>query len=387
MKILHLCLGNYFIDGLSYQENMLTKQHKLMGFDVSAIASLQSYDKNGNICYDLTAGEYINENGIPVTRIPYKKDNKIYHKVRKFKGLYKALEKADPHVIFIHNCQFADIKYVVKYLKNHSGVKVYVDNHADWSNSATNKVSSLIHKTLWRHCAKSIEPFAEKFYGVLPVRVRFLQEMYHLPKDKCQLLVMGADDELVQSAKAPQVRAEIREKYGIDKDDFLIIFGGKIDIFKKQILLLMDAVNEIENPKVKLILFGSCIEEMKAEVASRESERVKYIGWVNSDYSYPLFAASDLAVFPGRHSVFWEQVTGQGIPMIVKYLEGTTHVDIGGNVEFLYDDSEQEIKQKIEELLSNPDKYNSMKNVAQNDGMNHFSYKNIAKRAIECEEN
>lgn len=382
MKILHLCLGNYFIDGLSYQENMLTKQHKLMGLDVCVIASLQSYDKNGNICYDLKAGEYINENGIPVTRIPYKKDNKFYHKVRKFKGLYEALEKAAPQIIFIHNCQFADIKYVVKYLKTHTDVKVYVDNHADWSNSATNKLSAVIHKTLWRRCAKSIEPFASKFYGVLPVRVRFLRQMYRLPPDKCELLVMGADDELVESAKAPQIRAEIRKKYGIAQDDFLIMFGGKIDIFKKQILLLMDAVNEIENDKLKLLVFGSCTEELKDDVAARTSEKVQYIGWVNSADSYPLFAAADLACFPGRHSVFWEQVTGQGIPMLVKYLDGTTHVDLGGNVEFLYEDSKEEIKQKIEELLLNPEKYNTMKNVAQQKGMEHFSYKNIAKRAI-----
>ena len=34
--------------------------------------------------------------------------------------------------------------------------------------------------------------------------------------------------------------------------------------------------------------------------------------------SYDYFEASDLVVFPGCHSVMWEQVTGQGKPMLVK---------------------------------------------------------------------
>ena len=42
--------------------------------------------------------------------------------------------------------------------------------------------------------------------------------------------------------------------------------------------------------------------------------------------------------------MFWEQVAGMGIPMVCKYWEGTTHVDCGGNVKFLYRDSVEEIK-------------------------------------------
>ena len=37
---------------------------------------------------------------------------------------------------------------------------------------------------------------------------------------------MGADDELVQKAAAPETRARIRSKYGIADDDFLIMSGS-----------------------------------------------------------------------------------------------------------------------------------------------------------------
>ena len=49
MRITHLCLACFFPDGYSYQENMLPKYHKKLGHDVSVIASLQTFDKNGKV--------------------------------------------------------------------------------------------------------------------------------------------------------------------------------------------------------------------------------------------------------------------------------------------------------------------------------------------------
>jgi glycosyltransferase involved in cell wall biosynthesis len=260
---------------------------------------------------------------------------------------------------------------------------IYIDNHSDFTNSGTNWVSkNILHKMLWKICAHIIEPYAKLFYGVLPARVDFLKHVYSIAADKCELLVMGADDELVQVAAQPDIRKRIREKYHIDTGDFLVLSGGKIDKFKTQTLLLMDAVSQINNANLKLVLFGSVVQDLKIEVEKRCSDRVQYIGWVKSEESYPLFAAADLACFPGRHSVFWEQVTGQGIPMLVKYWDGTTHVDLGGNVEFLYQDSVDEIKEKLLEIVGQP-KYHKMKSVAVEKGMDVFSYRKIAERSIE----
>ena len=50
MRILHLCLANFYIDNYSYQENMLPKYHKMMGHYVSVIASKVSFDENGELC-------------------------------------------------------------------------------------------------------------------------------------------------------------------------------------------------------------------------------------------------------------------------------------------------------------------------------------------------
>ena len=383
MRITHLCLGCFFPDGYSYQENMLPKYHKKLGHDVSVVASLQTFDKNGNVSYMDKASEYRNEYDIPVQRLDYKAPLKVYRKLKRFIGTYEAIEKTNPDILFIHGCQFMDMDVVVKYLKKHPNVTVYVDNHADFSNSAKNWASfTFLHKILWKHCAHIINPYTKKFYGVLPARVDFLKNVYGLPADKVELLVMGVDDEKVEAALKPEVRKEIREKYRIADDDFLIITGGKIDNFKKQILYLMEAVNKLQNEKVKLIVFGSVIPELKEKVEGLVSPFTQYIGWVQSDQTDKYYAASDLVVFPGRHSVFWEQVAGLGKPMLCKAWDGTKHVDLGGNVVFLEKDSSDEIYEIVKDLVNNPEKYQKMKDVAEREGMRTFSYSDIAKRSI-----
>lgn len=384
MKILHICLGCFYIDNYSYQENMLPKQHKKMGYDVEIIASTLSFDNNGNSC-NIRHGTYYNEFGIKVTRLPYVKwlGTKLGKFFRVYSGTYEAIKKAHPDIIFIHGCQFYDMRIVVKYMKKYR-CKVYVDNHADFSNSATNWISKhILHGILWKYCAHIIEPYTTKFYGVLPVRVDFLKNIYKLPPDKCELLVMGADDDLVKITNDSKVREMIRKKYNILPDDFLIITGGKIDKWKTQTFLLMEAVKSINSNKIKLIVFGSVTEEYKRYMEQlADGLKVQYIGWIQSKDSYKLFSAADLVVFPGRHSVMWEQVVAQGIPMFVKKWDGTTHIDLGGNVKFIAKDSVEEIRAMIEEVVNDEEKYKKMKKIATEKGMKEFSYAEIAKKAI-----
>ena len=124
------------------------------------------------------------------------------------------------------------------------------------------------------------------------------------------------------------------------------------------------------------------VTELREEFNKLINDNIIYVGWVNSHYIYDLIAASDLVIYPGRHSVLWEQTVAQGIPMIVKYWEGTTHVDIGGNVKFLYEDSEEEIEQILRDLVTKKTEYNKMLKAAQGGEKNKFLYSNIAKQSI-----
>ena len=383
MKILHLMLACFYIDNYSYQENYLPKYHKKQGHEVEIIASLFTFDENGNGTFLDKEGSYKNEHGIKVTRLAYAK-KPFSVRLRRYVGLKAEMDRIKPEVIFCHGVQFSDISIVRDYCKKNPSTKLYVDNHSDFSNSATNWLSKKIqHEVIWRHYAQMINPYVTKFYGVLPARVDFLVNEYKIPKEKVELLVMGADDESVLSAESPNIKAEIRKKYRIKEDDFLIVTGGKIDKWKTQTLLLMEAVKATKFKHVKLLIFGSITEELQPRVNELlDGERVQYIGWIQSKDSYNYFAAADLVVFPGRHSVFWEQVVAQGVPLVVKYWEGTTHIDLGGNIKFLYRDSVEEMISAINDIVDNSETYEKMKAVAVEKGMEMFSYSDIAKRCI-----
>lgn len=172
----------------------------------------------------------------------------------------------------------------------------------------------------------------------------------------------------------------MREKYNIKRTDFLSITGGKIDSAKRQTLLLMQAVQQIEKRNVKLIVFGSVINDLKEEVQSFSD------GWIQSDDCYKFFATADLVFFSGRHSFLWEQAVGTGVPCLFKCWEGTTHVGIGGNCAFLYKDSVEEIKYKVEALINEQLLYKNMKLVAENKGLQKFSYLEIAKSSLQSQE-
>ena len=383
MKIVNICLSGPFSDGWNYQENLLSKYQKRIVEEVYVITSLFSWNNKGTLEI-VQKTDYINEDGVHIIRIPISKGKGFNSKFKRFIGLYDLLEQLSPDILFVHGCQFRDISTIVKYLKKHADVVVYIDNHADFSNSATNWISkNILHKIIWRYYAHKINPFVKKWYGVLPARVDFLRNVYGLPSEKIEYLPMGADNDLVEEYSSSKIRSEYRKKYGISDDDILLVTGGKIDLAKKQTLLLMDAVNQIDNPKLQLIIFGSVVPELKNDVENRCSKKVKYIGWLSSEESYSHFAMADLVVFPGRHSVFWEQVAGQGIPMVVKFWQGTTHIDLGGNVKFLYKDSVEEI---ISVLRSVIDKniQKEMTELAREKSC-FFSYSEIAQMSIECQ--
>lgn len=385
MKILHCCLAAFYIDNYSYQENVLPKMHKIQGHDVRILASTETFINNSLLGY-IEPATYYNTDKILVTRVPYSKflPRFIMKKLRFYNDISLNIQEFKPDVIFLHDCQFLSIKEVVRYVKKNKNVKVFVDGHTDFINSGTNWLSkNILHKIIYRKCAKMIEPFTEKFYGVLPIRVDFYRDVYKIPENKLELLVLGADHTQIEVSNRSQVRDIVIEQSKFMKDDFVIVTGGKIDE-RKNIHHLMEAVSLINNPKIKLIVFGSVIEEMKDKIMAltSSSSNINYVGWVSVEDSYKYLLSGDLAIFPGTHSVLWEQAVGLGIPAVFKSWNGMHHVDVGGNCLFLENVSTESIKEMIERIFNDQIFYNKMKNVAIEDGISKFSYFEIAKRAI-----
>lgn len=385
MKIVHLCLSCFYIDNYSYQENMLPKYHVLQGHDVTVIASLVSFDSSGKPCLLDSESTTVSKDGFKVVRVDYRRPFYKFNKfIRIYNNIFYLLESEKPDLIFIHGFSFMDITKIIKYVTVNKHVKIFVDSHTDLINSAQTWLSlNIFHKVIFRYYARILSPFVEKFYGTTPLRCDFLRDVYNIDQEKNELLVMGVDDVLL----ANKSRALIRRKYcslnGIDESNFIIVSGGKIDE-RKNIHLLMQAVNNIDKENVRLIIFGTVAPEMKDLFQNLLlSTSIIYVGWLNSDQVMDYLILSDLIVLPGTHSVLWEQAVGIGIPCVFKFWEGMTHIDVGGNCEFLYKDSTEEISDVLNDIINVNGKYDIMKQISVNKGLKEFSYSDIARRCIE----
>lgn len=384
-RIVHIALSWPMMDGLNYQDNLLPKYHTRLGFKVTVISSKWVFDQNGDVVYENRA-RYSTQD-FDVIRLDLKFGKDVNSKFKKYDGLYDTLSQLNPDILFVHEVNFLDILTVKKYCCKHN-VILYVDNHCDMKNSCKNFVSKkVLHGLVWRFCAKRIEPYVKKFYGVLPARVTFLEEVYHLNKNKCELLVMGADDDYLTIAKKEENIENFRTQNNVNKDDFLVVTGGKINSNRPETLNLMKAINDIKDQKVKLLVFGTIAPDLKSSFdALLDNKKIIYVGWKDAIGTYECMASANLVVFPGLHSVMWEQAVALGVPTMFRDIGGFHHVDLGGNCIFLKDVSVEGIKNEIENLINNPRKYRIMELVAKEKGMNAFSYKNIAKKSINLEE-
>ena len=384
MKIVHLIMTGGYSENWSYQDSVLIKEHAK---DNEVYVISTQYERIQDTMVKVDQTDYISDIGVHVFRLPHRFDflpTKVKTTLRIYDGIYELLEHIKPDIIFSHNVQYFGTNDIARYIKKYKNVRLYVDNHADNSNINHSWVSErILHRIIWRHCTKVLVPYTRKFWGVLPARVDFLVNVYGTPTNKTFYLPLGSENEKVARAEEKKTEGKVRSKYGIRPEDFLIVTGGKIDKYKKQTITLMKVVSKLPEKRVKLIIYGSVLDEIKGEFdALLDGERIFYAGWISSDDTYDYIAAADLVVYPGRHSVLWEQTVGQGRPMICKYWEGTTHVDIGGNVKFLYSDSEEELDNVIREVI-NPITYNQMKIIANGEKKNMFNYKDIAKKSIE----
>lgn len=381
-RIAHICLACFYVDGMGYQENILPKKHHQQGNVVEIITSQYCFTSDYKPLTRPT-GRHTNENGIDVVVLPYHRGNKKVSSILHYvDGLYHELMAFKPDIIFCHGLSFLSINDLCKYCKSFD-VKLYCDCHADYFNTPTKGFKYyLLNKIFWPSVAKKIQKYCTKAWGVTPARCEYLKTVYRFPEDKVDLLVMGGDEDYINLKDKPLLQKSIRESYKIPNNSIVIASGGKINK-GKNIVELMEAIGNIDG--YYLIVFGSLSDDIKEEFNQKLSQynNIIYLGWANQEQVNNYLLSADMAVFPGTHSVLWEQTVACGTPAIYKKWDMMTHVDVGGNCVFIDQCDPLSIRSAIVRLTNDKDRFDKMKSIAINKGATLFSYDNIALRAIE----
>lgn len=303
MKILHICLSCFYIDDFSYQENELVRQNIKDGHEVEVIASTETYMRDGALGYT-NLRRYAGNDGAMVERLPYLRwlPHTISKKLRIHPGTYRRIACFDPDVILFHGACGWEIRTAARYVRAHPEVKLYVDSHEDFVNSARGWVSKwLLHYSYYRPILRSSLDVIAK---VLPVSIScmdFMRDFYGVPPEKLEFYPLGGmvpDDESYAAA-----RSATRAELGIGEADVLIVQSGKIDATKKLIEAL-EAFSRVKDPALHFVVPGL----IQADVADRVTElvardpRIRLLGWKTADELRSILCAADVYCQPGTQS-------------------------------------------------------------------------------------
>ena len=383
MKIVHLAPRAPYNDYWGYQDNLLPKYQKKLGHDVTVIVT-NTMHKDGKIV-ETDCADYVLKDGVRVIRLKVKKyPNIVLTNMNSKLRVYDYLKKIRPDFVFYHSLHGTTIFDVIKYKKKiNPECTIVQDNHVDYNIcNDPGGIKGRILRSFQRYVNRKSIQYVNCVYGVTPWRKTYAEDYYGIPSSKTAVLIMGADDEKIDFEHRDTIRRSIRNKYAIEDSEFLIVTGGKIDK-RKKIHMLMEAVAHIRG--AKLLIFGRVNEDIEDDFNRllSENDNITYIGWVDSEAVYNYFFAADLVVFPGQHSVLWEQACAAKVPCVFEKWEGMDHVNNGGNSEFITPVTAEVIEAKIKELMFT-EKYYNMKLVADSEATDIYLYSKIAEKSLEC---
>lgn len=349
MRIVHICLASHYTDGLTYQDNQLAEQNVLDGHQVLVVSDVYRY-VNG----ELMEGGFENivlPSGVHLVRLPYINlgSKFLSEKIRAVNGLYKLLDEFKPDVIMLHDFGHWASLDVVRYKRDYLKLKLYVDTHAAYVNSARNWLSlNILHKIIYRHLGKKVLPYVEKYFYVGEEEHIFAREVYKVPEEIMEYYPLGgflpSDEEYERDRKLK------REELQVADDELLLVHTGKMDA-KKKTRELLRAFKQVPDMKAKLVIIGSLYDDVKAEVEQliAEDSRVKFLGWKTGDEIQQYLRACDLYCQPGSVSATMQNAICNRCPVLSRHQEGYKQLVPYDN--FVWTDSVKEIADAFRKIV------------------------------------
>lgn len=307
LRILHICLSNFYIDGYNYQENLLPRVNKEDGNEVKIIASTEVFGDNIHCSY-CQPKTYITEYGVPIVRLPYRRIATpfVTHKLRYYSGVYNEIEIFKPDVIMMHSMSFGSLKEVVRYKKIHPEVKLYADTHAAAYNSGGNWLSlHVLHRRFYKRIIRKALPYIEKYFYIGELERKFSIENYGVPESLMEYYPLGGIvlPEDVYRAKRVARRSEL----GVTDDELVIVHSGKFEK-EKRTKDLVQAFSAVPGLRAKLFIIGSFPEDVSSVVQPLidADDRIAYLGWKTGAELLDYLCACDLYAQPGSCSATFQ---------------------------------------------------------------------------------
>lgn len=384
MKIVSICLQAGYKENGGYHENILT--HYLVdggNNEVTLIAADDNPPKGK--AKVLKTCEKIVDN-YKLIKTPIKRRRYLLlGKIEDCKHIGTLLEEEKPDFIFMHAMTSYLVKRVGLYLKDHPECVGFIDNHLERT-IFPRKLSNALYAIKYRQINNKYLKYWDRYYGVTPGRLAFAQENFACPADNAGVTIMGGDDELIDSVDSDLIIPMLPVGF-LEEAKRILSFGGKMDE-KKRTIELLKAFTSNKNSGARLILYGKpcggIVDEFNEIVAS--DKRIALLEWLGQKEIMSLMKLSDVAIFPGQHSVLWEQALCCGTPCVLGQKNGFDHCYKGGTVYYDQSTGVDGLSEIVNKLIDDDDFYSKLKENAVSTRKSFSAREEALKLIRECNE-
>ena len=379
MRILHLCLSCFYIDGYNYQENILPRINHEDGHDVRILASTETYVDNLHLGY-VEPREYVTEYGVPIKRLPYVKVGTHFStiKFRKYPHVYEEIAAFAPDVILSHDLGYWSVLDVIRYKKDHPEVKLYADTHTAYENSGTNWLSlHVLHRMFYRPLIQKGLPYLEKYWYVGVGEKKFSRGVYNVPESLMECYPLGGV--LFSPDEYEEKRARRRVERGLEPDELLLVHTGKLGPLKRTKELLQ-AFADIPELNAKLIIIGSIPEETKSDILPLVNldSRVEYLGWKSAADLMEYLCAADLYCQPGSGSATLQNAICCGCPVVAFPID--SYVELLDRGQFFWVQTQNDMEDVFRNIAKDSDLLSSKTKGAWSCAREILDYRKLAAR-------
>lgn len=379
MRILHICLAAFYIDGYAYQENILPRQNKEDGHEVYILASCETFIDNQRLGY-VEPSIYTNSDGIQVTRIPYLKGVPLFaaKKLRIYEGVWEYLNHLQPDVIFSHDLCYFSVLDVLRYKHNHPEVKLYADTHTSGDNSGRNWLSlNILHRIFYKYLIQKSLPYIEKYFYIGEGEKEFNQSIYCVPNAMLEYYPLGGI--LFSNTKYQNIREKKRKELGIHSNEKLFVHSGKLDELKRTKELL-EAFSAVPDEKSRLVIIGS-IPDMQKNVLMpliQADKRISFLGWKTGEELREYLCACDVYCQPGSVSATLQNAICQYCAIMAYPHEAyTARLDYGN---FFWVTSKEDMIRMFNKIKDYPEILEGMKTASMKCAKELLDYRKLAAR-------
>lgn len=380
MKILHICICGPFTDGMAYQENELIAQHVKAGHKTTVIAATDAYGPNKQVVH-VTPGVSQLACGATLIRLPYLRPLRgwLASKIRAHAELRKNLEQIQPDRILFHGLTAWDLLTVATYVRQNPQVKLFVDCHEDFNNSARSWASrELLHKLFYK---KIFQQCVDQIHEVLCITIESLNfaiDFYGSPISKTRMYPLGCTMESTDIVA--RRRAEFRSRYNLTNSDIVITQTGKID-HTKQLTAALLAFSRNPSPQLRFFIAGQITDDVMAECLPliNNDQRITDLGWQTTEQLRTVLAGADCFLQPFGQTATTQMAMGYGCVILAQ--DVPSHRWLISDLECLFKDS-SELERVFQWVMANQTNLFRKGQVNSQFALNHLDYEQLASQIL-----